>query len=507
MLQPRAVLLTAALFFAASCSSAHDDLSRSMLLPAAEWLVEPADLGLDAEAFDLPVGNGSLYGYLIRADKSDGRTVVLFHNSNTNVSMQHPYYTFLVSAGLNVCVFDYRGFGKSKGTASLRGMFLDTKDLLAWLCEQRGVDRNRIAFYGVSIGSVAALRTAVRDYAPRALVLDEVPSPRDFIRERMQKRGEMVSTLGAGFTEFAALPEDCEPAENSAKLSMPSLWITATEAPKEQVTATLRAYYEMGGDKQLWAQAGTSSPPNALLTQDGEYQRAITTFLTTALAGSAERVSATWRPIEVDADGRGRYQIEVTAHGSKPNVDNPWAVQIAALDKDGTPTWAKVWLEGERARITVELPAAPGVVSGTRAFDGARGEAATFERSGTALSRAAKWHNQHAADFVRLGDEPPDPVVARTAAAAIRERETIEPFPQQLEHEMAVVYVGIGRALARTTDAEDRAASIVWLQRGIKAAPAKPERHWWAAARAHFGWRDQDAIADARALLKKLTGE
>lgn len=506
MLQPRAALTAVAMFFAASCGSVHDDLTRSMLSPAAEWLVEPAELGLDAEAFELPLGTGSLYGYLIRADKADGKTVVLFHNSSTNVSMQHPYYTFLVAAGLNVCVFDYRGFGKSKGEASLRGMFLDTKELLAWLCEQRGVDRDRIAFYGLSIGSVAALRTAHRDFAPRALVLDDVPSPRDFIRDRMQKRGEMVSSIGAGFTEFAALPEDCEPFENSAKLAMPSLWITGTAASKDQVTATLRAYYEMGGDKQLWAQRDTGTPPHSLLTYDGEYQRVVATFLTTALAGSAERVAATARAVEVDADGRGRYQFEVTAHGGKPDQEHPWAVQIAALDKDGAPTWAKVWLEGERARVTVELPAAPGVVSAVRVHDAARGDAATFERTGTVLERAARWHREHSESFVRLFDEPPDPAVARAAATAIRERETIEPFPEQLEAELATVYVGIGRALSRTSDAEDRAAAIVWLQRGIKALPAKPERHWWAAPRAQFGFRGEDAIADARALLKKLTG-
>lgn len=506
MPRSRAALFAAATLFAAACSSIHDDLSRSMLAANAEWLVEPTDLGLDAEAFEVPVGEATLQGYLIRSPKAEGRTVVLFHGNGVNVSMLHPWYVFLHDAGLNVCIFDPRGFGRSTGEASLRGLLLDTRILLDWLVQQRGVDENKLAYYGVSIGSVAALRAAARDRAPVALVLDDVPSPRDFITQRQQERGEMVSSIGAGFTEFAALPETSEPAENAAQLEMPSLWITGTDAPQASIVATLRAFYEMRGDKQLWAMPGTRLPPNGLLTHDGEYQRTVGSFLASALKGTPERVAVTWRPVEADASGAGRYQFEVTAKGSRPAPDQPWAVQIASMDKDGKATFGKLWLEGERARVTLELPAAPGAVGATRVGDAARGEAATFARTGTAIGRAAAWHSAHVDSFARLDDDPPDPAVARAIAKAIQEQEAIEPFPPQLEAEMATVYVGIGRALARTKEAEDKAQAIVWLQRATTAAPQKPERHWWATRRATFGFRGESAIADARALLKKLTG-
>lgn len=506
MPRPRAALIAAASFLAASCGSLHDDLSRSMLAPNAEWLVEPTDLGLDAEAFDLPVGNATLNGYLIRSPKAEGRTVVVFHGNGVNVSMLHPWYTFVHDAGCNVCIFDPRGFGRSTGEPSLRGLLLDTRHLLDWLVQQRGVDANKLAYYGISIGSIAALRTAAKDRAPAAMVLDDVPSPRDFIGQRQKERGEMISAVGTGFTEFAALPEASEPFENAAQLSMPSLWITGTDAPETAVVSTLRAYYAMGGDKQLWALPGTQLPPNDLLTHDGEYQRAVGTFLASALRGAPERIAVTWRPVEADASGAGRYQFEITAKGGRPAPDAPWAVQIASLDKDGKATFGKLWLEGERARVTLELPAVPEVVSATRVGDAARGEAATFSRTGTQLSRAAAWHAQHVDSFVRLDDDPPDPAVARSIAKAIQEREAIEPFPAQLEAEMTVVYVGIGRALARTNDAEDKAQAIVWLQRATTSAPVKPERHWWATRRATFGFRGESAIEDARALLKKLTG-
>ncbi len=503
----RAALTAAASLCVAACSASHDDLSRAVLQPQAEWLVEPSDLGLDAEAFEVLVGEATLYGYLVRSPRAQGRTVVLFHDRAGNVSALHPYLTFLNEAGLNVCVFDYRGFGKSTGKVSLRGMFLDSRHVLDWLTQQRGIEKDRIAYYGIGLGGAAALRVARFDTPCKAIVLDEPAAPRDFIAMRAKLRGDDLGNVSIGFTEFSTLPENTDPADNASSLAIPSLWLVGSESPKESRLATLRAWFEAGGDKRLVAMRGASSPPNAMLTHDGEYQRLVAQFLVGALAGSPESVVATGRNIAIDAAGKGKNQIEVVASGGSPTPEAPWAIEIAAFDADATPTWGAVWMEGARARITLELPSEPGAIAATRVGDAVRGEAATFTRQGTALSRAGGWVESKAADFLRLEDEPPSAEVAHAAAKSIRDREAIEPFPPLVETELARVYGLIGRALARAGNAEDRAAALVWLQRAIAAAPQKPERHWWPGRSPHYGFNGQDAVADARALLKKLTGD
>lgn len=503
----RAALLAAAMLCVAACSASHDDLSRAVLQPQAEWLVEPSDLGLDAEAFEVEAGEAKLYGYLVRSPQARGRTVVLFHDRSGNVSTLHPYLTFLDAAGFNVCVFDYRGFGKSTGNVSLRGLFLDSRHVLEWLARQRGVDKDQIAYYGIGIGATAALRAARFDGTCKAIVLDEPTAPRDLMAARAKSRGEDLSKVSFGFTEMATLPENTDPADNAKSLAAPSLWLVGSESPKEARVSTLRAWFEAGGEKRLVALRGASSPPNAMLTHDGEYQRLVAQFLAGALAGAAESLVATSRTVVADASGKGKSQIEVVATGGRPTPETPWAVEIAAFDADASPTWGAVWLEGERARITLEVPSEPGAIAVARIGDAVRGEAATFARQGTALSRAGAWLESKAADFLRLEDEPPSPDVARAAAKAIREREAIEAFPPTVEAELAKAYAGIGRALARTGDSEDRAAAIVWLRRAIAAVPQKPERHWWPGRSPHFGFDGQNAVADARALLKKLTGE
>lgn len=491
---------------AAACTSLHDDLSRTYLTPATEWLVEPAQLGLAAEPFALDVAGGaSLTGWFVRAANAEGRTVVLFHGSRANASMLHPYYTFLVEAGLNVCVFDYRGYGKSKGEPAIRGLFYDMPALLDWLRARADVDPQKIAFYGLSLGSVVALHAAVHERCCRALVLENVPSPRDAIRARIEDRGQVATTLATGFAEFASLPEGIEPSENAALLTVPSLWIGGTDEPHDELRATLRAFFEMRGDKQLWVLPDTGRAPHSLLTHDGEYQRAVGRFLRSALDGTPEQVAVSWRRLDTTPTGAGVYEIGLARRGAADA--GPWAVELCALDADGKPNYAHTWLDAATGAVRMELPAEPGAVSAMRVGDAERTASGAFARSGTALSRAGRWYDEHFAAFDRLAREQVAVDEIKRLAATIREREQIEPLPRLLEEELAATFASIGTVLATSGDAEDRAAARIWLQRAIAATPEHPERHYWPGRHYTAGFPQAGAVAAAREQLRQLDGD
>ncbi len=494
--------LTVGLLTTAACHSVHDDLSRALLEPPADWLVSPTDLGFAAEPFEVVVDDGSLSGFFVRAEHSGGRTVVLFHDSRTNVSMLQPYYTFLCAAGLNVCVFDYRGYGHSRGTPGFRAMVNDMPPLLRWLRARSDVDAERIAFYGLSIGSVVALHAAAHTAGCAALVLEGVPSPRDAIRTRIEARNQIASAIAVGFAEFAGLPEQFEPAENAPGLSMPSLWLAGANEPAADLQATLRAYFEMGGDKQLWVLPDTGAAPHSLLTHDGEYQRAIATFLCSALAGSPDQVTTSCRPLGTSLAGSGTYEI---ALGRRTDVaKEPWAVQVCALDANAAPTWAKTWLEGAIGTVRLDLANEPGAISAMRIGDAERTPTGAFARSGTPLSRGGRWYEEHLSTFDRARTERLELAEVRRIAAILHEREQIEALPPLLEAELADAFASIGCALSQSADAEDRAVGGTWLERAIAAVPAHPERHYWPGRRVTAGFPQASAVAAAREVLAKL---
>src|SRR5262245_29289468 len=356
----------------------------------------------------------------------------------------------------------------------MRGLVYDMPVLLDWLQRRGDVDADKIAYYGLSIGSIAALHAAAHHRACRALVLENVPSPRDGIRTRIESRGQVATTLAAGFAEFASVPEDIEPYENAAKLSMPSLWIGGTDEPKDELRATLRAWYEMRGDKQLWVLPDTGAAPHSLLTFDGESQRVVATFLRTALDGAPERVAASWRPVGTNAGGAGTWEIALQRQGK--GLAEPWAVQVCALDAHATPTWSRTWLDGDAVTVRVELPGEPGAVSAMRVGDAERTPTGAFARAGTPLSRAGKWYEEHLAAFDLLRSQQVPAVDVKSIAAAIRARDEVAKLPPLLEAQLADVYAIVGTALAANPDAEDKAQGVVWLRRAVAAAPEHPER-------------------------------
>ena len=80
---------------------------------------------------------------------------------------------------INVLIFDYRGYGRSEGSISEAGSYLDGAAAVVFLYEKLGRDRNNIVFFGRSLGAAVAAEMA-RRYQPQGLILE---SPFVSIRE------------------------------------------------------------------------------------------------------------------------------------------------------------------------------------------------------------------------------------------------------------------------------------------------------------------------------------
>jgi fermentation-respiration switch protein FrsA (DUF1100 family) len=69
-----------------------------------------------------------------------------------------------------VLLFDYRGYGGNPGSPSEQGLGKDAEAAVSWLAEREGVDADRIAYFGESLGAGVATGLAVERPAA-ALVL------------------------------------------------------------------------------------------------------------------------------------------------------------------------------------------------------------------------------------------------------------------------------------------------------------------------------------------------
>lgn len=72
--------------------------------------------------------------------------------------------------GVDVFIFDYRGYGKSTGSPTENGLYRDSRAAYAWLTQTRGIDPRRIVLAGESLGGAIAIALA-ESVEHRALVI------------------------------------------------------------------------------------------------------------------------------------------------------------------------------------------------------------------------------------------------------------------------------------------------------------------------------------------------
>ena len=111
-----------------------------------------------------------LQSYLLR--HPDSPHIVLFlHGNAGNAHHRLGDATNLRAAGANVLLLSYRGYGKSSGSPSERGLYRDAGAALSYIRKELGFEKNNTFILGRSIGSAVAIEAARgRDLAGLILV-------------------------------------------------------------------------------------------------------------------------------------------------------------------------------------------------------------------------------------------------------------------------------------------------------------------------------------------------
>jgi fermentation-respiration switch protein FrsA (DUF1100 family) len=211
-------------------------LNSLLYFPSRTFLETPAETGLPSRDLELETDDGErLHGWWIGARSERLGHLLLCHGNAGNVGDRVLHAELLTAVGLDVLLFDYRGYGRSTGRPSEQGTYRDARAALSCLLGQLEVDASRVFYLGESLGGAVALElalehppaglallstfTSVRDmgrahypFVPTAVVPDAYPTLRR-IRELRSpllvlhgERDEIVP-LSHGIALFDAAPE------------------------------------------------------------------------------------------------------------------------------------------------------------------------------------------------------------------------------------------------------------------------------------------------------------
>jgi fermentation-respiration switch protein FrsA (DUF1100 family) len=106
-----------------------------------------------------------LHGWFFPADNNSPRSALAFllcHGNAGNISHRLDTAQALLTAGVNVLLFDYRGYGRSQGYPSEEGTCRDAQAAFHWLRDKGFAGRDIIAF-GESLGGGVAAELALRE--------------------------------------------------------------------------------------------------------------------------------------------------------------------------------------------------------------------------------------------------------------------------------------------------------------------------------------------------------
>jgi pimeloyl-ACP methyl ester carboxylesterase len=150
-------------------------------------------------------------------------TVILYcHGNRDHMDFYWQRAKLLAHTGgkhrYGVLMFDYKGFGMSKGTSTQGGIVEDTEAAIQWL-KNKGLSSERLIIYGFSLGSYPATYTAANNHAvlkPSKLILEN-----PFASTSVMVQDAAV----IGISNKFFLTVDYDNAEEIKKVNQPFLWM------------------------------------------------------------------------------------------------------------------------------------------------------------------------------------------------------------------------------------------------------------------------------------------
>lgn len=136
--------------------------------PDGDW--NPEYLSFEDVFFTTPDGT-NLHGWYCAVDTP--KAVVLFAHGNAgNLAHRAWLLRFLTEEmKVSVMIFDYRGYGRSDGVATVAGVLEDARAAREHLAQKAAVESSEIVLMGRSLGGAVMVQLA-SEQAPRALVLE-----------------------------------------------------------------------------------------------------------------------------------------------------------------------------------------------------------------------------------------------------------------------------------------------------------------------------------------------
>lgn len=158
--------------------------SLMVYMPTRQIVWTPKDMGLDYEELELITEDQIKINAWWIPKQGTAKTLLFCHGNGGNISYRQGYIRVLHYLGFNLLLFDYRGYGKSEGSPSEQGTYMDGEAVWRYLTGELKIAPQNIYIYGESLGGGIA----------------------SYLAEEKSKEGISIGGLVLGST-FTSIPD------------------------------------------------------------------------------------------------------------------------------------------------------------------------------------------------------------------------------------------------------------------------------------------------------------
>lgn len=160
--------------------------------PSRKVFYSPEKLGYRHQEISFKSTDGTrLHGWYFQSTlkKAAKGTILQFHGNAENVSTHFLSLIWLIEHGYNLFIFDYRGYGKSRGRPDPGGINRDAIAAIRFCKNHFAGDYQKFIIWGQSIGGIIALRALIdpelNSSVDAAVIESSFLSYRELAREKL----------------------------------------------------------------------------------------------------------------------------------------------------------------------------------------------------------------------------------------------------------------------------------------------------------------------------------
>jgi fermentation-respiration switch protein FrsA (DUF1100 family) len=208
-----------------------------------------------------------LHGCLSKVENSRG-VILWMHGSGGNVTHCMRGISDLRAFGLDVFVFDYRGYGRSEGSPSEEGLYLDARAAYRHLTDTLRSSPDRIVLFGKSLGTVPAVHLASQVKCAGLVFQSGFTSARDMAAVRLPLFPWVWPLTRSRFDSLGTIP----------RVSCPKLFIHSRDDEAIPFWMAEKLFSASSEPRELFAVSGYGHE-DGLLRQTDAYRQTLSAFL------------------------------------------------------------------------------------------------------------------------------------------------------------------------------------------------------------------------------------